>query len=76
MTTFGQILRFFIFTILDTGGRKIYEFGPIVAETNGAHPGSPKMVLFAQKNKFHPEIFSMQSVQKILEHPVLLVIKI
>ena len=70
MTTFCDILRFFIFSILDTGGRKFYEFGPIVAETNGAHPGSPKMVLFAQKNEFFLKIFSMQSVQNISEHPV------
>ena len=70
MAIFGEILRFFIFSILDTEGRKFYEFGPIVAETNGAHPGSPKMVLLAQKKEFFIEIFSMQSAQNILEHPV------
>ena len=70
MTIFGGILRFFIFSILDIGGPKFYEFGPIVAETNAAHPGSPKMMLLIQKNEFFLEIFSMQSVQNIMDHPV------
>ena len=74
MTIFGEILRFFIFGILGTGGPKFYEFGSIVAETNGAHPGSPKMVLLAQNNEFLPEIFSTQSAQNISDHPVLCLI--
>ena len=70
MAIFGEILRFFIFGILGTGGPKFYEFGSIVAETNGAHLGSPKMVLFAQENDFFLKIYSIQSAQNILEHPV------
>ena len=70
MTIFCEILRFFIFSILDTEGPKFYEFGSIVAETNGAHPGSPKMVLLTQGSEFFLEIFSTQSALNILDHPV------
>ena len=73
MAYFWAFFEKFIFSISNFRGPIFHLTGQKVAETNGAHPGSSKMLLSFPETHFDPYIFLTQSTQNIMKHPVVFV---